>query len=171
MQLRVAMAALIAAQVGAMPAAADWFHKADADNPFEGGVPHLAMAADFDGMAVGFRCTSGDWKLMFLVPEKPDPASSASAKGMPAKLLVIVDDEPKVTLPAEVEIAPTGEQYRITSDAPGIATLARSTAAARRRFAIAVEMFGKLTYSKAFDVVGSRRALGPLIADCSGDQP
>jgi hypothetical protein len=125
------------------------------------------LAADFDGFAAGFRCTSNDdLVLLFIAPEKPDPDHSAVLGILPMKLLVVVDDESKISLTATLETTPDGSNYRLVSDDEKVAGIAHSVAKAKRRFALAGEINGNLAWSKSFSVSGSRRAMQPLISGC-----
>lgn len=172
-----AVSALGAALVAAWPAPADaaWLHQRGNDDPFRGGAEHIVIASELDGYVAGFRCTSvDDLTLMLIVPEKPDATHLVWARSLPMKLLVIIDDGDKHSFDAVLETTPNLEKYRVSTDDEGVEAIAHAAAAARRRFALAAELNGKLLWSKSFRVAGSSRALKPLIAGCelmSGQRP
>ena len=160
-------AAAMAALAIAAPASAAWLHKKGNDDPFKSGAEHIAFASEFDGYAAAFRCTSrDDLTLMFIVPEKPEPSHLALASALPNKLLDIVDDGEKIGFGAGLETTPDLTNYRVAASDSEVASIAHAVASARRRFALAGELNGKVVWSKAFSVGGSRRALQPLIDGC-----
>jgi hypothetical protein len=123
------------------------------------------------GFTAGFRCSSrGDLTLLFVVPEKPDPTDAGLAGKLPVKLLVVVDDAARVALDAKLETTPDRSMYRIASSDARVADVVKAAAAARRRFALAGEVFGQLMWSRAFSVAGARGALLPLIRGCGLDK-
>lgn len=149
------------------PVDAQWLHQQGEDDPFAGGRQQLAITVSSMGVLAAFRCTSADdLSLLFVSTEKPDEDTREIAAKLPTKLLVIVDDEPKTELDASVDTTPQGDRFRFTATGEGIAVLARKTAAAKRRFAVAVELLGQRLSSQAFGVSGSRRAIEALIRGC-----
>jgi len=148
-------------------ASAQWMHTEGEDDPFAGGQEQMAGTLTSVGEMLMFRCRTGDdLALLYVTIEKPDPAHKAIMAIMPVKLLVIVDDEPKREFDATVDTTPDGERYRITAVSEDLASLARLTADAKRRFAVAVEMNGKRMFSSAVSVRGSRLAIGKLASGC-----
>ncbi len=160
------MAVLVA--VLAVPAKADWLHKSE-ENPFTGDT-HIAMGiTDMSGYAVGFRCSKADdLSLVFVTPESvEDGAAVAGMNALGIKLLVIVDDQPKLTLEAGLDRAPGGSnKLRLVSSDAEIVGLIDKVKAAKKRVAMAVELMGQAMHAKSFDVRGSRRALDDLGSGC-----
>jgi hypothetical protein len=151
----------------AIPAQAQWIHQQGEDDPFAGGRQQLAVTVSGAGMLSAFRCTSEkDLALLFVTSEKPDAETRGILSKVPIKLLVIVDDDPKLTLDAELDTTPDGDRYRFTATSEQIVAIARRTAAAKRRFAVAVEILGQRLSSQAFGTSGSRRAIEALIRGC-----
>lgn len=155
------------AVLGASSAAAQWIHEQGEDDPFAGGAQHMALTVSSLGEGVIFRCTSqGDLALLYISLEKPDAAEAKIFAKMPAKLLVIVDDDPKQEYAAMIDTTPDGGRYRFTAVSPDLAPLARRAATAKKRLAIAVELLGKRVYSAAVNVRGSKVAIGRLANGC-----
>lgn len=149
------------------PARAQWVHTLGEDNPFQGGRTHLAMTFDFSGFAAMFRCTSAqDLALLLITPEKPQPDQLRAVRQMPAEMLVIVDQNPRRRLDAEVDATPNWDNYRMTAMGPDVAVLLHQASAGRQRIALAGQLAGKPIWTQAFGLAGSRRALQPLISGC-----
>lgn len=149
-------------------ASAQWFHQKGEDDPFAGGVTHMALTMSDRGEGILFRCTSiGDLALLYISIEKPDPAHAQLFSSLRAKLLVIVDDDQKVEFDADIDTTPDGDRYRFTATNPDLSKLARRTAGAKKRLAVAVELLGKRLYSTAVNVRGSSRALTQLATGCN----
>lgn len=145
-------------------AGAQWVTHTQED-PFRG---NETAALTSEGVySLGFVCTKADDLMMlFVVPEKHD-ARHDLLLSAPFKMLVIVDDQPKVTLDARAQVVPSTGWYRfVAADADDVAPLMKAVASAKRRVAVAVEMLGELAHSKQFTVSGSGRALGKLLANC-----
>ena len=160
--------AVLIGSFGGYPAQAEWLHDTE-DDPFRGGVAHIAASVEMDGTMVGFRCTSSaDIMMIYVTPEKPDPAVAAAIASTPAKLLVIIDDLPRQDLVAHIEVTQDLERYRLVSTVPGAAAaLVSATAKAKRRIAVAGQAGGEVIWSKSFDVDGSTAALSVLSRGCS----
>lgn len=162
----MAVAAVMLA-MSSLPAAAQWFHEQGEDDPFAGGAEHLAMTASRVGEIVGFRCTTDrNLAFLFVSIEKPQTEHLAAMSLLTARLLVIVDDAPKVEFVAFIDATPDGDRYRFTALSRELADLAAKAAAAKRRLAVAVEIEGKRLYSAAVGVRGSRAAISKLQAGC-----
>lgn len=153
---------------GSHRAAAEWLHKKGTDDPFKGGSEQIAMSIEFGtGQMIGVKCTTIDDVTLIFVPyEKPDASTAQLLPLLKARLLVIIDDQPKVELSATLVITPDGERLRIDADGPEVVKLVPSIASAKRRVALAGEINGKVAWSQAFGMSGSRRALQPLMASC-----
>jgi hypothetical protein len=85
---------------------------------------------------------------------------------MQAKLAVIIDDQPKVEIPAEVSQTPDGANMRLESTAPEVARLAIAAGLANRRIALAAVINDKVIESHSFRPTGSTSALAALIRGC-----
>jgi len=170
----ITLVALLGGAALCNAASAEWVHTASEDDPFAGGAQQFAGGQSDRGEMVMFRCTSrDDLALLFISIEKPseDIASQLdemSTVGKP-KLLVIIDNDPVVTLPAIVSMTPDRERYRYEAEGGELLTLAQRAAAAKRRVAVAVEFFGQRIYSTAVNVRGSRRAMDKLLKGCAID--
>lgn len=150
---------------GAGSAQAQWIHQAE-DNPFEKTKQHLAISAR-SGSLLGFRCTSeDDVALIMATTEKVERENRASLALMPVKMLVIIDDADKVELDAEFDVTPEGDRLRVTSTGDNVLPILKSAMMAKKRFAVAFEMMGKVFGSTIFGVDGSRRAIEKLVVGC-----
>ena len=87
------------------------------------------------------------------------------ANAMQPKLAVIIDDQPKVEIPAEVSQTPDGANMRLESTAPEVARLAIA-GLANRRIALAAVINDKVIESHSFRPTGSTSALVALIRGC-----
>lgn len=164
--------ALLALMGMAAAARADWVHRTE-DDPFNGDSHVVMGITDESGYVVGFRCTAKEGlSLIYLTPEE---MGSDSKKGMDAmnlmaglKLLVIVDDEPKLAFDAMADSVASNHTLRFAVQDDGLSDLVEKVKAAKKRMAVAVNMeaFGKTIHTKSFDVRGSRRALDELTAGC-----
>lgn len=139
------------------------------EDPFAGGAEQFAGGVSDGGEMIMFRCTSdNDLALLFVSIEKPpeDPRLIGLASMAKAQLLVIVDDDPVVTVPATIDTTPDRERLRYVSEHPMVEGLALRAAAAKRRVAVAVEIGGKRIYSTAVNARGSGKAMGKLTRAC-----
>jgi hypothetical protein len=163
--MKVAAFAIVLVMSAVSPASAQWLHNAE-DDPFKGKATHVAMTAKA-GQFAGFRCSGqDDLALLFSIPEKVTSDATKLLNLASLKLLVIVDDLPKIELDAEMQITPDGNTYRLEADSDEVAKIVHAVAGAKRRFAVASEMMGKTFYSTVFGVDGSRSALNKLISGC-----
>lgn len=164
------MAQVLAAGLAVLAsgAQAQWIQMKGDDDPFAGrGAPLIALSMSPIGTTVAFRCTSVEDLAMILVtPERPDEDTRAVFGLVKIKLLVIVDDQPKVSLEASAAVTPDGKQIRYETDEDGVIEVLHAVAGAKRRVAVAVEVMGKAFYSQSYQATNSRRALQPLIAGC-----
>jgi len=125
----------------------------------------MAITLDFSGYAVAFRCSSAeDLALVFITPEKGD-AETTQLNSLGPQLVAIVDDQPKVTLDAEVDVT-ADYILRLTSEQDEVAALLKAVSGAKRRFAMGIQIMDKTMHTKTFDVNGSRRALQKLVETC-----
>ncbi len=158
-----------AAVLFSLPAMAQWVHMAGEDDPFAGGSQQFAGGVAETGEMVMFRCTSdNDLALLYVSIERPPDEAEimrvlAAAK---AELLVIVDEDPVVALPAIIDMTPDRERLRYVSEHPAVEKLATRAAAAKRRVAVAVQIGGKRIYSTAINARGSGKAMGKLTKAC-----
>lgn len=150
-------------------ARAEWLHTVD-ENPFTGDG-HIAMALeDLSGYGAGFRCTSNtDATLIFATPERisaEDARLLSGEGGPPVDVLVVVDDQPKLTFPAKPDVIVGSEKLRFISQTDEVADLIRSVMMAKRRVALAVQINGQVLHTKSFSAAGSTKALSALIEGC-----
>ena len=151
----------------ACPASAQWVHSKGEDNPFAGGSTQLAMSVGFSGFALAFRCTSTkDLSILLITPEKPRADQVAAIRSLPIEMLVIVDQQPKVAIDAEIDTTPDGDNYRVTAMGPNVVRLLNAAAEGSSRIAVAGQVGGKVIWTHSFGLSGSRRALQPLITGC-----
>ncbi len=139
------------------------------DDPFAGGAQQIAGGVADTGEMVMFRCTTGsDLAMLFVSIEKPpeDAAILAMLAASKATLLVIVDNDPVVVLPAVIDTTPDRQRLRYVSSSPLVESITARAAAAKRRVAVAVEINGKRVYSTAVAARGSGRELGKLTRAC-----
>lgn len=153
----------------AFPASAEWVGSKGSDDPFKGGAEYIAMALTNESrMSAAFRCTSeDDLALVFITPETPTQDFISTYERMDdVAVLVVIDDQPKRSLAARLEITADASRVRFDADGLGIGALLHAAAGAKKRFAIAGEIKGKVVYSQSFTATGSRRAITPLIEGC-----
>jgi hypothetical protein len=153
----------------ALPAAAhaQWMHTEGEDDPFAGGAQHMAMAMTAMGEILGFRCNSvANLSLVYVSIEKPAQEHLSVVGLLKPQLLVIVDSEPVQTFQATMDVTPDGDRYRVVAEDSDLTVLLRQTAAAKKRFAVAVQMGGQRMYSAAVNVRGSRSAISALASGC-----
>lgn len=150
-------------------AQAQWVHHTE-DDPFADGNTHLAMAIGAGGVVAGFRCSSpDDLSLVFVTQENTaglDAEALSNLKMLPMKLLVIVDNDERLSFEAEAEPTPDGGKIRIVSTADGLIPVLRAAQKAKKRFAVATELMGTIGHSKSFKVSGSGRAIAKLASGC-----
>lgn len=169
---RMLMALLLTAGVAVGSAHAQWVYQRGEDDPFKGGAEHIALAISGDGFMAGFRCTSpADATLMLITQEKPKGPELLALAVAKVRLLVIVDAAAKIVIPADIEVTPDGERFRVAGTGSLVAEVAHAAAAAKQRVALAGEIEGRIAWSKAFPVQGSRRALQPLLDGCKLPPP
>ena len=149
---------------------AQWIHRSQED-PFKGKATQLAMTMK-SGQSAAFRCSSADdLTLVYIIPEKVTDATTRMLAAADLKLLVIVDDAPKIELDAQLETTPSGDSYRLEASTEEVAKILHMVAAAKRRFAVASEFVGQSFYPTIFAVDGSRSALSKLISGCKVPLP
>lgn len=145
---------------------ADWAHSMTED-PFQGDA-HVAVAVEpGSGYAAGFRCIVGqdaELSFIFMTPEKMEDVRALSA--MPIKLLVIVDDQPKVELEGTADTVGDADHLRIYSKDPAVSGLIKAALDAKRRLAVAAEMVGQIFHSHTFSMRGSTRAISEFTSGC-----
>ena len=162
--------ALLFGCLGIVTARAEWLYQST-DDAFTGPI-HVAMAVEPDsGYFVAFKCTTfTDLTLLFATPIRLEQGDAKFlAHAPPATILVIVDDEPRQRFPATPEMVIETEQLRFVFAGPGVRQLAGAAAAAKRRFAVAVEINGKIMHSKTFEAAGSGDALKQMSSGCKLD--
>lgn len=149
-------------------AAAQWEFSRE-DDAFDG---DMFIASTFEGFGygIGFRCRSGENPdLVFMTPEEATRDDVEVVNKFGARLLVVVDDEPKVTVPATLELnVVTGRLSGIGRGAE-LAKVIESGKAARRRIAVAMEIRGKTVHQKTFSSRGSTKAFERLMSSCGID--
>ena len=148
---------------------ADWLKGPDnGDDPFKG-KRHSAMAIELPGFALTFTCSNpDDLELAFVAPEKVTHEQMQTMSGAPIKLLVIIDDQPKIEFEAELG-ATMNMHVRIATSGDELVPVFKAAAAAKRRVAIGTEFNGKMLWTRSFSSAGSRRVLGPLLSACKLD--
>jgi hypothetical protein len=159
------LALVFAALLLASPASADWLHGVNKD-AFNGDS-YWALSGDFISVA-GFTCTKEDPtpELVYVAPDKVDDDLTVFLKTADLKLAVIVDDEPKVELPATLGFNTIGNNYRIAAKSPDTLPLLFKARDAKRRFAVGLEINGDVAEQQTFDVIGSTAALRSLEKGC-----
>jgi hypothetical protein len=166
--MRILISVALILIMGPAAAHAAWMHSKDED-PFRGDA-HLAMGFDLEtGYGAGFRCVVGkeaELTFIFATPEKMPQESLAALSAMPVKLLIIVDDQPKVEMEGTADAVGDLNLLRIQSTDTGVASLVKAAMVAKRRFAVAAEAMGKIVHSHTFDLRGSKRAIGEMATAC-----
>lgn len=165
--LRLFTAATALALACAAPAHAQWLHQKGEDDPFKGGAEQFAMSISVTGQMAVFRCaTSDDLQLMLVTIEAPTDMATLMLAMSKARLLVVVDNDQKMALPAEVEITPDQQRYRVAASGVAVRDVLLRVATAKQRFALAGEVADKVVWSQTFGVQNSKRAVQPLIDGC-----
>lgn len=101
-----------------------------------------------------------------ITPERLDLSSAKMLHSLPTSLLVIVDDQEKLSFRPKADLVPGPEQLRFVYEGPGLLQLVRTVTDAKRRFALAVEIHGKIVHSKTFSADGSTSALTAFGKGC-----
>lgn len=144
-----------------------WLHTKGEDNPFAGGVQHIAVGAKDNGYSLGFRCSSAsDLALVLLVPERPEASHLEFIRTLSIGLHVIIDDASPDVFDASIDVVPDGSRYIAVSEDPSVGALLHDVANAKRRVAIAAKFNEQVIWTSVFTVRGSRRAIEPLISNC-----
>lgn len=157
-----------AALAAAGAAHADWQH-AITEDAFNGDK-HIGLALAEPNYGLGFRCTEGrgDLLLIYMTPERADLEAVKGLTMLGPKLLVIVDDAPRVSLPANVELSAGDDRLAFASDAGDVKALLAAARSAKRRVAVAIEVAGQVLHSVSFRARGSGRALAKVADACFG---
>lgn len=158
-------AVIVGSPIGA--ANAQWVYDKK-DDPFQSDL-HTAVAVERLGFAAGLRCTSAaDATLIYVTPEHPPSDGLANLNRMSPRLLVILDDMPKVAIDAQIEATPDGQSLRVVStNPPAVGLLFQAAELARKRFAIAVEIgVGNIVYSQSFTIDGAKKTIGRALDGC-----
>ena len=130
------------------------------------GIP--AIEPD-SGYVAGFRCIAGpenDLTFIFGTPERMEEMHGPNLSAIPIKLLIIVDDQPKIAIDGKADTVGERDLLRIQSNDPAVAGLVKGALAARHRFAVAAELGGKIFHSHTFSLQGSTRAITEFAAAC-----
>ncbi len=154
--------------VGGAASASDWLYEEGEDDPFKGGRQRVAITFAANGFMFGFRCTkAADIAMLAVSPEEAKPEHGPQISRARFNIMVIVDDDAKRVLPANVDVTLTGNNYRWTAELSDVASVLSRVASAKRRVAVGVEFIGgSLVWSEVFSVAGSRRTLQPMIDAC-----
>jgi hypothetical protein len=154
----------------ATPASAEWLHQVN-DDPFQG-KQQLAFGTDPSGFSVALRCTNAeDLTLVFISREKVDLSLVRLANRLGPHLGVVVDDQPKVELAAQMYPSPDGEHLKLEASSPDVAKVAAVAARANRRIALAGMLNGKIANSHSFDATGSATVIGATLEACGVKLP
>lgn len=149
-------------------AGAGWINDTKED-AFNGDL-YIAMNVSTPGYGLGFRCSnSSDLVLVFITPERADDQTTKLLELLDPKLLVIVDKGEPASFTASVTVPGVGigePRLMFSSEDDGVRALLQAVMSAKRRVAVAVEWFDQKLHSTVFDVAGSKRALGKLVAEC-----
>jgi hypothetical protein len=169
--MRYSLPVLLVGTMLATPASAQWKH-IGSDNPF-GDALNVA-AARKEGHDIAFRCsTKDDLSLLYILPEKGrdnDDLANLNLVASP-KLLVIIDDQPKVSLSAEVDLSRSSNYRVAVEDADEVLPVLVAAMNAKRRFAVANEIMGKVVYHKTYNVQNLKASLQKLVKLCNLDLP
>lgn len=141
------------------------------DDAFEGDL-HMALSAEWGGYMAGFRCREGKPpSFVYMTPESAETSSIEMMQRMPPSIVVVVDDQPRLTIGTEIEAnATTGKLTAITFE-PEVVEVIFAAKNAKKRVAFGLEFMGKVYHSKSFSPTGTTKALGGLIERCKIDTP
>ena len=116
------------------------------------GDEHIAIVGDLtETDAFNCRPNGRQLVLIFMMPQKPTDPITNSLKDAKLRLLVIIDDEPKVSLPASLYTTDDREHYRFWSTDPLVLELMHKARTATKRVALAAEADGRIIESISFD--------------------
>lgn len=142
---------------GALPATAQWMHRAEED-PFSGSQQHLAVGA-VKNSAVGFRCSDDEeLTLLFMTPESADDDTAETLNLAKPKILFRVDDGEVIALNGEAIVGGNDTLSVLTRDV-GTLEAAQQASGARTRIAVAIEVLGQRFHPTTFGVVGSTASI------------
>ena len=156
--------AVLAALLASQPAAADWVFNQPED-PFADAPMNVAMSIDNSGYAAGFRCTGpSDLEMVFITPEKV--SSTLGINALKPSIALVVDATPKLALPAVAVASNDGSKLLfVTSGADAMAAYVTAVAA-KKRFALGVQMLTEIIHRNVFNVRGSTKVLKTLKDNC-----
>jgi hypothetical protein len=161
------IAALNGCSIWGAPARAEWLYDSE-DNAFGADI-HMVMAADDlrSGYVAAIRCSSAtDLTLMLLTPEDAPAGSAERMNTVPVQLLVVVDDQDRRAFAGRVDVSPTGSKLRVSAEGPHLVEIVRMAKNAKRRFALAAEIGGKVYHPKTFSIKGARNPVARLETAC-----
>lgn len=142
-----------------------WQHQVYED-AFNGDA-QMVLSTDDLGYGIGFRCRGkDDLALVYMMPERVTAADVSAMTAVKPALLVIVDEQPKVSLAADVEQATGTELLMAYSEGLDVESILDAAQAAKRRMAVAFEIGGKPFHSRTFGLKGFSRAIDKLTGAC-----
>lgn len=121
---------------------------------------HIALTAS--GLyGFGLRCRNGTFEAVYITPEKFGE-SIGLLNALRPQLRIRIDNQGVLDFDAELEDA----EGKLAVLAEIDRSLAEAVRDARRRVAVVVEVLGERFHEKSFNVRGSTKAVGKVIADC-----
>jgi len=143
------------------PASAQWVYQGN-ESAFGSDTMHVALTGSGD-YGFGFRCKAGEIEAVYLTPDRSFDADAYKLANITEpKLRIRIDDRPVVDLEAELNDV-SGKASVL---APVEKELLLSAKDARKRIAVVLELLGDNYHEQSFNVRGSTKAIGSVIAGC-----
>lgn len=170
----IALAALFLA-IGSGGAQAQWYEGEQTDNPFEKTQSHWVFSVK-NTSVFGFACNGPSEtkaRLVFVTPERADPAEAGKFNVLAPQLAIMIDNDGRADLSAEIDTVDVSgtSRLRITAWGHDALALVEQIGAARRRVSVALSMAGKTWHATNFSVVGSSRVLRKAVGACGISAP
>ncbi len=153
----------------ATPALAEWQTHTYAD-AFNGDsyYSYVTQGNIFSAAEAGFSCTAGQSEpTLIYVPDgrKPNDDDTKYLKTNPKmSLVVIVDNDPRVEVPASWDII--SNSYRFMGNGPNVLALFNRALAAKKRFGIAIKIDDSIQSQNTYEVEGLAVALQFAETNC-----
>ncbi len=151
----------------AAPASAEWLYQ-QSEDPFNGDLSTAYVASPGEEYGFGFRCRMDDEaEVIYLTPELISQADVSALVKVDLRLLVIIDDEPRVQLRARADVTDNGTRLGFVSEDVAVESVLRRLMTAKRRLAVGVEIEkSEVIHTKVLDVERSSETLSRLLQAC-----
>ena len=142
---------------------AEWYYQKD-ESAFGGPNVFLAFT-ESEGNGFGLRCDKQSLQSLLMVQDRSlDSETTDLINGAGSKLLILIDDEKKLSLDAAFAPANSDGFARVTAAID--ADFVERIGAAKSQIIAAVEVLGNIFYETTFNVKGSTAKTALLLSDC-----